>query len=45
MEDNWQLSFKPDGDPEPLTLPIEVLKPATSNDMFTLKIYDSDNLI
>jgi hypothetical protein len=44
MEDNWQLSFKPDGDPEPLTLPIEVLKPATSDDMFTLKIYDSDSL-
>jgi hypothetical protein len=41
MEDSWQLSFKPDGDPEPLALPIEVLKPANSNDMFTLKVYDS----
>jgi len=40
MEDNWQFSFKPDGDPEPLNLPIEVLKPANSNDMFTLTIYD-----
>jgi len=44
MEDNWQFSFKPDGDPEPLNLPIEVLKPANSNDMFTLTIYD-DNAI
>lgn len=44
MEDNWSLSFKPDGDPEPLSLPIEILKPANSNDMFTLKIYDADAL-
>jgi len=44
MEDNWQFSFKPDGDPEPLNLPIEVLKPANSNDMFTLTIYE-DNTI
>lgn len=45
MEDNWQFSFKPDGDPEPLTLPIEVLKPAASNDMFTMKIYDDTALV
>lgn len=45
MEDNWQLSFKPDGDPEPMSLPIEVLKPANSNDMFTLKIYDGSAVV
>ena len=45
MEDNWTLSFRPDGDPEPLNLPIEVLKPADSNDMFKLKIYSEEDLV
>lgn len=45
MEDNWQLSFRPDGEPEPMSLPIEVLKSTTSNDMFTLKIYETDESV
>jgi hypothetical protein len=45
MEDSWSLSFEPEGEPQALTLPIEVLKPANSNDMFTMKIYDSSALV
>ncbi len=44
MEDGWSLSFAPDGDPAALDLPIEVLKPANSNDMFTMTIYDAEKL-
>lgn len=44
MEDGWSLSFAPDGDPAALDLPIEVLKPANSNDMFTMTIYDDEDL-
>lgn len=42
MEDDWSLSFAPEGEPEPMNLPIEILKPADSNDMFTMKIYDNE---
>lgn len=45
MEDSWTLSFRPDGDPEPLNFPIEVLKPVDSSDMLTMKIYDDENLV
>jgi hypothetical protein len=45
MEDNWEFSFAPDGEPAPLNLPIEVLKPANSNDMFTMTIYDSATVV
>lgn len=45
MEDNWTLSFRPDGEPEPLNLPIEVLQPAGSTDMLTMKIIDEDNIV
>ena len=45
MEDNWEFSFSPDGDPAPFNLPIEVLKPATSDDMFTMTIYDSTTVV
>ncbi len=41
MEDDWSLSFAPEGEPEPMNLPIEMLKPADSNDIFTMKIYDN----
>ncbi len=44
MEDNWSFSFAPDGDPNPLELPIEILKPADSNDLFTMTIYSEDEL-
>lgn len=40
MEDSWALSFEAEGDPQALDLPIEVLKPANSNDMFTMTIYE-----
>src|SRR5690606_21893449 len=45
MEDNWSFSFAPDGDPAPLEMPIEVLKPANSNDMFTMTIYDNEAVV
>ena len=44
MEDNWEFSFAPDGDPAPLNLPIEVLKPANSDDMYTMTIYDGSTV-
>lgn len=44
MEDNWSLSFEPDGDPQALELPIEILKPANSNDMWKMTIYDDKAL-
>lgn len=40
MEDQWSFSFAPDGDPAPMDMPIEVLKPVNSNDMFTMTIYE-----
>lgn len=45
MEDNWSFSFAPEGDPAPLEMPMEVLKPADSSDMFTMTIYDEDKLV
>ena len=45
MEDGWSLSFAPDGDPSALDMPIEVLKPANSNDMFTMTIYEDETLV
>lgn len=45
MEDNWALSFEPTGDPQALDLPIEILKPANSNDMWTMTIYDDKELV
>jgi hypothetical protein len=44
MEDNWSLSFAPDGDPQALELPVEILKPANSNDMWTMTIYSEDGI-
>jgi hypothetical protein len=32
-------------EPAPLNLPIEVLKPANSNDMYTMTIYDSATVV
>lgn len=45
MEDNWSFSFAPEGDPAPLEMPIEILKPADSNDLFTMTIYDDEQLV
>lgn len=45
MEDGWSLSFEPTGDPQALELPVEILKPANSNDMFTMTIYSEADLV
>ncbi|RYI30611.1 hypothetical protein EVU96_09350 [Bacillus infantis] len=44
IEDEWEFSFTPDGDPATLSIPIEVLRDPSSTDMWTMKIYD-DSLI
>lgn len=44
MEDSWSLSFSASGDPQVLNLPMEVLKPSTSSDMFTLHIFNEDDV-
>ena len=40
FEDNFDLNFAASGDPAVLTLPLEILKDATSTDMWELVIYD-----
>ncbi|MFD0587819.1 hypothetical protein ACFQZE_07375 [Paenibacillus sp. GCM10027627] len=40
MEDNWSLTMAADGDPSVHTMPIEILKPSNSNDMYTITLYD-----
>lgn len=40
FEDNFNLEFAAEGDPATLTLPLEVLKSATSNDMWEMVVYD-----
>lgn len=40
MEDNWSITMAAEGDPSVFTMPIEVLKPSTSTDMWTMVVYD-----
>lgn len=40
MEDNWSLTMAAEGDPSTFTMPIEVLKPASGTDMWTMVVYD-----
>ncbi len=44
FEDNFNLNFSADGEPSTMTLPMEVLKSATSTDMWELVVYD-DSLV
>lgn len=45
MEDSWSLSMAADGDPSTFTMPIEVLKPSTGTDMWTMTVYDEGAIV
>lgn len=45
FEDNFNLSFSSDGDPAVLDLNMEILKAPTSQDMWSLTIYDMDAIV
>ncbi|MDF2650403.1 MAG: hypothetical protein K0Q73_6208 [Paenibacillus sp.] len=40
MEDTWKVDMAPTGDPSVFDIPLEILKPANSQDMWTMTIYD-----
>lgn len=44
MEDNWKIEMKPDGDPSVFDIPLEILKPTNSKEMYTMTIYDDSVL-
>lgn len=44
FEDNFSLSLAADGDPATLSLPLEVLKDPSSNDMWEMVIYDASEI-
>ncbi|MCR8641545.1 hypothetical protein NV379_02645 [Paenibacillus sp. N1-5-1-14] len=44
LEDGWKIEAKPDGDPSVFDIPIELLKPANSKEMYTMTIYDESAL-
>lgn len=45
MEDNWSMTMSAEGDPSTFTMPIEILKPANSTDMWTMTVYDATQLV
>jgi hypothetical protein len=45
FEDNFNLSFAADGDPAVLDLNMEILKSATSTDMWELVVFDQDAIV
>lgn len=45
FEDNFNLSLSADGDPAVLDLNMEILKAATSNDMWELVVYDEGAIV
>jgi hypothetical protein len=40
MEDNWSITMAPEGDPSTFNMTMMVLKPLTSTELYTMKIYD-----
>lgn len=40
MEDNWSITMAADGDPSEHQMPVEILKPAGSADMYTITLLD-----
>lgn len=45
FEDSFSFSFSADGDPSALTLPLEILKPSGSTDMWEMVIYDANDIV
>lgn len=40
LEDNWNLTMSPTGDPSVLDIPMEALRSGDSNELYTMTIYD-----
>lgn len=45
MEDNWKIDTSAEGDPSVFDIPLEMLKPAKSTEMYSMVIYDDTTLI
>lgn len=43
--DDWNFEMKPDGDPTPMSMPLEVLKAPDSTDMWSLTIFDAEDIV
>ncbi|GFN32600.1 hypothetical protein [Paenibacillus xylaniclasticus] len=44
MEDNWSIAMAADGDPSEHSMPIELLKQAGRDDLYTITLYDGNLL-
>ncbi|MBT2759849.1 hypothetical protein [Paenibacillus sp. ISL-20] len=45
MEDNWNLTMAAEGDPSVFDIPMEILKPPGSTEMYTMTIYDESQVV
>ncbi|MFC3749261.1 hypothetical protein [Paenibacillus sp. GCM10012306] len=45
MEDNWKIDTSAEGDPSVFDIPLEILEPAKSREMYTMVIYNDSTLI
>lgn len=44
MEDNWNLDMAAEGDPSVFDIPMEILKPVDRKELYTMTIYDTEEL-
>ncbi|OZB98021.1 hypothetical protein [Paenibacillus sp. XY044] len=44
MEDNWTISMAADGDPSAFDIPMQILKPVNGNELYTMTIYDQNEV-
>lgn len=45
MEDGWKIEMAATGDPSVFDIPIEILKPANSSEMYTMTVYEESALV
>lgn len=45
MEDNWSISMAAEGEPSVFDIPMEILKPVNSTELYTMTIYDAGALV
>ncbi|HEY8805719.1 MAG TPA: hypothetical protein VIM42_11570 [Clostridium sp.] len=45
FEETWKMDFKAEGDPSVLSMPIEILKSATSTDMWYMDVFDETLIV
>lgn len=44
MEDNWSLSMAAEGDPSVFDIPMQILKPVNTTELYTMTIYDQNEV-